>query len=204
MNKEDLKKLGIEDEAVQKKIIVLHGKDIEKLKATNETAKVDAEAAKVEIEGLQNQVKEAGVTIDGFKNMDVESVKKSADEWKLKAEQAGIDAKEQIGKIRTDGEKQVSDLKFDHAVEGALLKAKAKNPKAVRALLKTENLKLNEDGTLLGLDEQLKGIVAENDYLFETDEDTPGFVKGTKTDGVLGDAVTNAAREAAGLPAEQE
>jgi len=29
-------------------------------------------------------------------------------------------------------------------------------------------------------------------------------VKGTKTDGVLGDAVTNAAREAAGLPAEQE
>ena len=200
MNKEDLKKFGVEDEAVQKKIIVAHGKDIEKFKGLNEKAKVDADTAKVEIEGLQKQVKEAGVTIDGFKNMDVEGVKKSAEEWKLKAEQAATDAKASVDKIRSDGEKQVSDLKFGHAVNGALLKARAKNPKAVRALLIEENLKLNDDGSLLGLDEQLTKIKTDNDYLFETDDKTPRIVKSTKTGGVIGDAMVDAAREAAGLP----
>ena len=204
MKREDLTKLGIEDKKVVDKIMALHGKSTEGLKTKVGDAEVKAATDKVEIEVLQKQVKDAGITIEGFKNMDIEGVKKSASEWEEKAKKLEADAKAEVDKIRADGEKKVSDLKLDHAVEGALVKAKAKNPKAVRALLNTENLKLTEDGeSVLGLEEQLKGIKTENEYLFETDEGTPKIVGSTKTGGVVGDAITTAARKAAGL-ADQE
>ncbi|NLY77321.1 MAG: hypothetical protein GX080_04430 [Tissierellia bacterium] len=46
-------------------------------------------------------------------------------------------------------------MKFDYALEKALTVAKARNIKAVKALLDLENLKLADD-KILGLDEQLK------------------------------------------------
>ncbi len=182
MNKEDLKKLGLTDEAVMDQIIVLHGKDIENHKAKLTTAQTEAD-------GLKKQLTEAGVTIEGFKKLDVEGVKKSADEWKAKAEQAQKDASAQI-----------SQLKFDHALDGSLSAAKAKNAKAVKALLQSDALKLNEDGSILGLKEQLEKIKSENDYLFESDISTPRIVVGAHNQSVIKDAVTDAARKAAGLP----
>jgi hypothetical protein len=181
MNKEDLKKLGIEDEALIQSIIVLHGKDIEKFK-------VDLTTVTTELTNTKTQLAEAGETIEGFKKLDVEGVKKSADEWKAKAEQAQADA--QI---------QLTNLKFGYALDGALTQAKAKNVKAVKALLKSEDLKLTEDGQIMGLTEQLEKIKTENDYLFESTERNPKFVAGGGDKSAIADAVVQAARQAAGL-----
>ena len=195
MNKKDLEKLGLTAEVIEKaglesnvldSIIVLHGKDIEKHKTAVGTAQTEAE-------GLKGQLTEANTTIEGFKKLDVEGIKAAADEWKAKAEQAA-----------TDAAAQVATLRFDHALDGALVGAKAKNAKAVKALLKADDLKLAEDGTIVGLQEQLEKIKSESDYLFESDEPAPKIVAGTHPKPIIGDATVDAARKAAGLPVAKE
>ncbi len=194
MNKQDLAKLGIEDEELVQKIIVLHGKDIERLKS-----ELDAKAG--EIEQLNNQLAEAGKAIEGFKEMDIDGIKKAAEEWKSKAEQAQAEA-----------EQKVQAIKFEHALKDALAAAKARNPKAVKALLEMDKIKFSEDGNSLeGLDVQLETIKQENDYLFdipapveeteeEEEEPEPKIVARTENKGILGDAAVSAARKAAGFP----
>ena len=181
MNKKELIELGIAED-VADKIIVLHGKDIEKQKTAAETAKTEAE-------GLKAQLTEAGATIEGFKKLDVDGIKKAADDWKAQAEKAQKDAASQI-----------ASLKFDHALDGALAGAKAKNAKAVKALLNANDLKLAEDGSIIGLKDQLEKVKSENDYLFESDTPNPKIVLGGQNKNVLSDAVVDAARKAAGLP----
>jgi dsDNA-specific endonuclease/ATPase MutS2 len=193
MKREDLKKLGLTDEVIEKagleadvldKIMALHGKDIEKHKEDLATATTAAE-------GLQKQLDEANKQIESFKELKPEELQKAVEDWKTKAETAEAEAK-----------KQIDALKFDHALDGALLGAKAKNPKAVKALLKIDDLKLTDDGKLLGLDEQVEALKTEYDYLFESDEPEPKIVAGGKNKTVIGDASVIAARQAAGLPTE--
>lgn len=58
---------------------------------------------------------------------------------------------------------------FDTALSSALTSAKAKNIKAVSALLDREGLKL-EDGKITGLDDQIKKVKEENAYMFEIEQ----------------------------------
>lgn len=184
MNKKDLIDLGIAED-IAEKVVVMHGKDIESHKAKLATANT-------ELEGLKAQLAEASTTIEGFKKLDIDGVKKSADEWKAKAEQAQKEAADQVSK-----------LKFDHALDGALTGAKAKNAKAVKALLNSADLKLAEDGSILGLKEQLEKIKSENDYLFESDQKAPQIVTGGNNQSVLTDPFVTAMRKGAGLSLEQ-
>lgn len=183
MNKEDLKKLGLTDEAIMEQVIVLHGKDIEKHKTSLSTAQA-------ELDGLKKQLGDANSTIEGFKKLDPEALQKAVDDWKSKAESAQAEAA-----------RQIAALKFDHTLGDALTGAKAKSAKAVRALLDMNALKLNEtDGSIVGLEDQIKKIKSENDYLFESDTPTPKIVAGGQPKSGLTDAVVLAARKAAGLP----
>lgn len=183
MKRDELSKLGLEDEAINT-IMAIHGADIEKHKQQI----LETEA---QIKALQDQLGEANQAIDGFKAMDVDAIKKAADDWKAKAEQAQKEAADQIQKI-----------KFDHSLETALANAKAKNPKAVKALINTQDLKVTESGELLGLKEQLEAIKADNDYLFENEgpelKVTAGGAAGNQS--INTDSVVIAARKAAGLP----
>ena len=80
---------------------------------------------------------------------------------------------------------------LDHAIDKALLAKKAKNLKAAKVLIDTEGLQVGKDGKVAGLDEQLKGIVKENAFLFgddrlrglEPDDGAPG----SPQDGLLKD-----------------
>ncbi|HOJ01300.1 MAG TPA: phage scaffolding protein [Anaerolineaceae bacterium] len=171
MNKKDLEKLGLTAEAIEKaglgsdvldQIIILHGKDIEK-------HKTDLSAAQSELDGAKKQLEEANKTIESFKAMKPEELQKAADDWKAKAEVA-----------KAEADKTIAGLKFDHALDGALTTAKAKNAKAVKALLKTDDLKLADDGSIVGLNEQLEKIKSENDYLFESDTPDPKIITGGK------------------------
>lgn len=178
MNKKDLQALGIEDEDLIQSIIVLHGKDIEKLKATN-----DSTAS--ELATMKAQFEEASNTIAGFKELDIEGVKQSAEEWRVKAEKAQAEAQAKIREVMLD----------------SALKGKgARNLKSVKALLDLDKITLNEDNSLAGLDEQIGALMEENDFLFEPEEPAPTIVKGSSgSQTVVGDAMVAAAREAAGL-----
>ena len=147
MTREFLKQLGIEDKAVVDSIMDENGKDI-----NSEKAKFG------DYDALKTQLSDANKKIEEFGKLDFDGVKAMADDYKAKFEQA-----------QADSRKQLDELRFDHALDGALSGAKARNIKAVRALLETDKLKLNKDGTLTGLSEQLDKIRTENDYLFETE-----------------------------------
>ncbi|WP_077623834.1 phage scaffolding protein [Sediminibacillus massiliensis] len=72
-------------------------------------------------------------------------------------------------KLKDDYESQIQQQQFDYALKDALGNAKARNPKAIKALLDTENIKL-DGNKLLGLDDQLKTIKESDPYLFEEDQ----------------------------------
>lgn len=61
---------------------------------------------------------------------------------------------------------EIKQLKIDQAIERQLSVAKAKNTKAVKALLDLENVELNEDGSIKNLDLQLKTLKESDAYLF--------------------------------------
>lgn len=118
--------------------------------------------------GLKTQLEEANKAIEGFKGLDVDGIKKAADEWKAKAEQAEMDKK-----------KELDGLRFEFAISSALTAKKARNVKAVKALLDVGGLVLNGD-KIVGLDEQLENIKKEDAFLFDDEEDggKPNFAKG--------------------------
>lgn len=62
-------------------------------------------------------------------------------------------------------ESQLSAQKLDFELEKAIREAEARNPKAVKALLKTDEIKL-EDNKITGLESQLEKLKKEEDYLF--------------------------------------
>ncbi|MFS0776253.1 phage scaffolding protein [Neobacillus sp. 3P2-tot-E-2] len=67
---------------------------------------------------------------------------------------------------------------FDFALREALTGAKAKNAKAVEALLNKEAIKLDGD-KLLGLEEQLKNLKESDAYLFDSEQQqSPKFTTG--------------------------
>lgn len=183
MKRDDLKALDLSDDVIDQ-IMALHGKSVEQ-------SKTDLAAAQTDNTNLKAQLKEANTTIEGFKKLDVDGIQSAADEWKAKAEQAEADAK-----------KQIDQLKFDHALEAALSGAKAKNPIAVRALLKTDDLKLSEDGKIAGLDDQIKAIRESDGFLFAADpgaDPQPKIVAGAQTPGDVADPLWAAMLKGADL-----
>lgn len=166
MKTEFLKSLNLSQEVIDK-IMAENGKDIAVEQKKAEKVIQERDSYKLKAESLETQVNDANTEIQKFKDMDIDGIKKAADDWKETAEKA-----------KADADKQISQMKFDYALSAALTGAKAKNTKAVKALLDMDGLKFN-DGKIVGLDEQLAQIKADNDYLFESDEPAPEFVKGT-------------------------
>ena len=112
-----------------------------------------------------------------------------------KAAGTSEELKKQIEQLQDENKKadeawqtKLAQMQLDFALERALAAAKAKNPKAVKALLDLEQVKLDGD-KLLGLDEQLKELQKSDAYLFG--DSTPGKVgSGTNPPGA-GNAEVN-------------
>ena len=145
------------------------------------------DALKIELDTAKNQLSEANKTIQSFKDMDIDSIKKEAETYKTKLEETERKAKEDMEKFM-----------FDNALQSALTNAKAKNVKAVKALLDMDGLKFN-NGEVVGLSEQIEKLKTENDYMFESDEKKPQFVSssGGGKSAVSSDDI---ARQVMGLP----
>lgn len=109
-----------------------------------------------EVKELKNQLKDRDTQLEA-----------------LKAKAAGNDALQQeVARLQEENKKttetyesKMSQLQLDFALDRALVKAKAKNPKAVRGLLNLEAIKLDGD-KLLGLEAQLEELQKSDGYLF--------------------------------------
>lgn len=80
-----------------------------------------------------------------------------------------------LATMQTKYDSDTAKIKLDSAVDLALVGSRAKNTKAVKALLDADIIKLDGD-KLLGLDEQLTKLKTEAAYLFEEQQD-PSKVK---------------------------
>ncbi len=101
----------------------------------------------------------------------------------------------------------ISKIKLESALDAALIGGKAKNSKAVKALLNMEDIKLDGD-KLIGLDTQMEQVKKENGYLFEdTSTTTATASSGGTHQGALDgddDKFISAAMKGAGIATKNE
>ena len=148
MNREFLKGLGLEDEAIDK-IMAENGKDIEKFKSESKTKET-------ELASVQKQLEDANKEIESFKGMDVEAIKKAADDYKAKYEKA-----------QKDAEAEIEALKLEHSIESAL--KGAKNIKAAKALLDMEGLRASKN-IEKDMEAAITALKESDPYLFDEAE----------------------------------
>lgn len=93
--------------------------------------------------------------------------------------------KDQVAQLQADNQKaadeyaaNIAQIRLDNAVDLALTGAKAKNTKAVRALLDLSKSKVGEDGKVEGLEAQIKAIQKSDAYLFDAGEPAKPQMKG--------------------------
>lgn len=95
----------------------------------------------------------------------LETLKTNAgDNQKLKDDIAALQKANDDAK--TAYEQQIAGLKLEAALDTTLLSAKARNPKAVKALLDMDTVKLDGD-KVLGLSEQIEKLQESDGYLFD-------------------------------------
>lgn len=151
-----LKGLGLEKEVIDE-IMAENGRDVE--------------AEKTKAKDLQTQLDTANNTIKE-RDKQLEDLKNSPDNPE--------ELKKQIQQLQDDNkakdeahQKEIKELKVNSALEKALTNAKAKNAKAVQALLDLgDDVELNEDGTIKGLDEKIKALKKSDAYMFNDDKQT--------------------------------
>lgn len=150
MTRKQLEDLGLTKEQADS-IMKINGDDIENAKGT---AATEIKNLQTEVEGLKTQV--------GDRDKQLETLKASAGD--------NADLKKQIEDLQTENatakanhESELNQLKIDFAVEKALTGAKAKNIKAVKALLELNDAKLDKDGNVKGLAEQIEKLTSGDD-----------------------------------------
>lgn len=161
--------------------------DFVKLGLTEEDAEKAAKASEDELKGFVpksrfDEVNEARKHAEeSVKERDkqIEGLKASAgDSEKLKQQ---IEQLQQENKSKDESHAtEIRQLKLENAVASALTAAKAKNMKAVKALLDLEKAEFAEDGTVKGLDAQIKALQSADDSKFMFETSTAPKMKGAK------------------------
>ncbi len=175
MTKEKLLEWGLTEEQAAKVMEGLNGSFVTKARFNE---------VNTELTAAKNTIKE--------RDTQLETLKKASGDTKA--------LQDQITQLQADNKKKDADhaaelknLKISNAVELALTGAKAKNNTAVKALLADfiGKAELAEDGTVKGLDDEVKKLVEGKDtaFLFDTkapDKKFKGAKPGEKGDGAEG------------------
>lgn len=165
MKKEDLIALGLTEEQAKK---VLDA--VKEYVPKTQLAEVERER-----DGLKATVTERDTQLETLK-------KSSGDNEALQQQIADLQkANEDQRKAH---EAEILQLRLDNAVEAAILAAGAKNVKAVRALIDADKLRLEKDGTVTGLSDQIKAIQKSEAYMFaeKQQQQFKGFQPGASGD----------------------
>lgn len=155
--RDDLREIGIDEESLEK-VMTLHGQEVQGLND--------------KVSQKEEKVNELQSTVDSYK----EDNKQKDNELKDLQDKAknGDDLQQTISDLRQANEdrekerqKEIKELKFNHNLENKLRDVGARNVKAVRALLDSENLKFNdEENEVIGLQDQLEKLRESDSYLF--------------------------------------
>ena len=89
-------------------------------------------------------------------------------------------------KIKSEYESRLLGANKEFAIKSAITLNKAKNERAVRALIDEDKLRF-DDGKILGLEEQLAKIKTSDGYLFDTVRDTGESVNPSNSDASVTD-----------------
>lgn len=158
MKKEDLVKLGLDDETAKK----VADASTEELKGFIPKARFDE--VNNDKKKLELDVRERDTQLETLKNStgDVEGMKKQ-----IETLQADNKTKDEAHAA------EIKQLKVESAVNAVLSASKAKNAKAVKALLDIdmEKVEFGDDGSIKGLDDQIKKLQGAEDskFLFDTE-----------------------------------
>lgn len=164
--REELRGIGIDDDKIEN-IMSLHGQEIQSFKE--------------KVSQKDSKLKELQTTVDSYKE-DNEQKDNELKDLQEKAKN-GDDLQQTISDLRKANQekeeqrqKEVKELNFNHSLENKLRDVGARNVKAVRALLDSENLKFNdEENEVIGLQDQLEKLRESDSYLFadSTNSDDP-------------------------------
>ena len=69
--------------------------------------------------------------------------------------------------LQTKYDTDTANIKRDAAIDLALVKAHARDPQLTRAALKMDEIKLDKDGKVTGLDAQIEGLKKDKAWLFD-------------------------------------
>jgi predicted RNase H-like nuclease (RuvC/YqgF family) len=149
--KELLKKAGIPEDKLDSTITDIN-KELPKHFIPKDKYNEVAEAKKK----LETDIQERDNQLEQLKNA-------AGNSEELKAQIEQLQAENQ--KAAEEWQAKMAQMQLNFAIEKALAAAKAKNAKAVKALLDMEKVKLDGE-QLLGLDDQLKALQQSDPYLF--------------------------------------
>lgn len=156
MKTEFLKNLGITEQSVIDAIMAENGKDVNSAKG--DTAKLETQ-----VSDLQSQLNDRDSQLTELKNSVKDNEKLTNKITEL--ENANKDATAKY-------ESKIAEMQKTHATESEVRNYKAKNVKAVMALLDHGKIDF-KDGNLTGIKEQLDELVKSDVYLFESVDNKP-------------------------------
>lgn len=161
MTRKELEDLGLSKEQVDA-VIKINGADIENAKSTSAA---EIKNLETEVSGLKTQVSDRDKQLETLKTT-------AGDNEALKTQIAELQAENT--KTKEAHESEMTQLKVDFAVEKALTGANAKNIKAVKALLDLTDAKLDKEGNVKGLQEQIDKLVGDEStkFLFDVQQQT--------------------------------
>lgn len=163
MKTDFLKNLGITEQSVIDAIMAENGKDINAVKSNTESLETQINDLKTQLSDRDNQL---ATLKDSVKDND-KLTKKITE-----LEEANANSK-------TEYENKIASMQKIYAIENGVRDAKAKNVKAVMALLDMEKITFT-DGKLDGLSKQIEDLTKGEDTSFLFGEQTPPAPSGTK------------------------
>lgn len=146
MNREFLEELGLEKDAIDQ-IMAEHGKTLNATKQQLETVEQERDEFKAQLEARDTQLEE-------LKKVDPESLKQRIEEL----EQENAQAREKY-------ESELKDVRLNSAIKLAIA-GQVHDENLVAGLFDKEKLVINDDGTIVGLDDQLAKMQEEKSFLF--------------------------------------
>lgn len=153
MRREDLKAIDLTAEQIDQ-IMKLHGKDTESLKARYS----DYDSLKSQNEEYSKQIAKNDADLKKL-------AKLTKDNEDLNGKVTSL--QDENKQAKADYEEKIQGMKLNGSIDSVLSEHKARNSKAVKALLDMDSIKLDEKGNLTGLDDQLATIEKDNGFLFD-------------------------------------